>query len=129
MLKPLRGVVRTWSGEWRSPDDPLGAVEAVWEQAAGQDVAGNAQPARLLDGELLIVAASSAWSQQLALLAPQIVAALRERVPGGEGRSPSLPDRPRIQAHTLVGPAPRESGECARARTAPAAACASRACR
>jgi hypothetical protein len=81
MLKPLAGVVRTWSGEWRSPDDPLGAVEAVWEEVAGGDVALNAQPSRLRAGELLVVAASSAWSQQLALLAPQILAELGRRAP------------------------------------------------
>jgi hypothetical protein len=35
----------------------------------------------LRDGELSVVTASSAWSQQLGLLGPQIVAALAQRVP------------------------------------------------
>jgi hypothetical protein len=81
MLKPLKGIVRSWSGEFRTPSDPLIAIEGVWDDVAGPEIAPNAQPVRVRAGELLLVTVSSAWSQQLDILAPQILRALAERVP------------------------------------------------
>jgi len=81
MLRPLRLLMADWSAEGgqRSPaTGSLGDLEAVWPFVAGPDIAANARPARLRDGELLIVTSSSAWSQQLSALAATIVAGLRE---------------------------------------------------
>jgi hypothetical protein len=52
-----------------------------WEDVVGSEVARNSSPVRLVDGTLAISTRSSAWSHQLSLLAEQILAAVRERLP------------------------------------------------
>jgi predicted nucleic acid-binding Zn ribbon protein len=53
-----------------------------WATLVGDDVAAHCTPQTLTEGELLVVAESTAWATQLRLLAPQILAKLRASVGG-----------------------------------------------
>jgi predicted nucleic acid-binding Zn ribbon protein len=108
MLRPLKGMVRSWSGEFRAPSDPLIAIEGVWDEVAGPEIAPNAQPSRVRAGELLLVTVSSAWSQQLDILAPQILRALAARVPEAKV------ERLRFRTGRVVAPRPAPARPAAR---------------
>jgi hypothetical protein len=76
VLRSLRSVVSEWAPVQGRALDPLVSVHGAWEGIVGKDVAHNARPQQLLSGTLIVTTASSAWSQQLAFLEPQILAAL-----------------------------------------------------
>ena len=44
-----------------------------WEQIVGPEVAAHATPGELTDGELVVIADSTAWATQLRLLAATLV--------------------------------------------------------
>jgi predicted nucleic acid-binding Zn ribbon protein len=74
-----------------------GRVLGDWEQLVGPEIADHCRPASLTDGELVLVAESSAWATQLRLLTRTLQARLTAQV--GEGvvtavvvRGPSTPD-------------------------------------
>ena len=72
-------------------------VMADWEILVGAEVADHCRPASLLDGELVVVAESTAWATQLRLLAGPLVRKLCARVgPGVVAtvvvRGPAQPD-------------------------------------
>jgi hypothetical protein len=50
----------------------------AWERAVGTRIAARTRPARLERGVLHVVAASSAWAQELSLLGETIATRLRE---------------------------------------------------
>lgn len=54
-----------------------------WESLVGRDIAAHCQPVSLTDGDLKIVAESTAWATQLRLLAPRMLAKICEQVPPG----------------------------------------------
>jgi predicted nucleic acid-binding Zn ribbon protein len=54
-----------------------------WEQIVGADIASHAQPSSLRDGELVLVAESTAWATQLRLLAGRLQARLTAEVGSG----------------------------------------------
>jgi predicted nucleic acid-binding Zn ribbon protein len=58
-------------------------VLANWDQLVGAEVADHCRPASLQDGELVLVAESSAWATQLRLLDRTLRARLQERVGSG----------------------------------------------
>ena len=58
-------------------------VLANWEQLVGAEIADHCRPASLQDGELVLVAESSAWATQLRLLDRTLLARLAERVGSG----------------------------------------------
>jgi predicted nucleic acid-binding Zn ribbon protein len=60
-----------------------GSVFARWADIVGPDLAGHTAPESLRDGELTIVADSTAWATQLRLLAAQLVRRLNAEI--GEG--------------------------------------------
>jgi predicted nucleic acid-binding Zn ribbon protein len=60
----------------------VGAVFGRWSALVGEDIAAHCAPQTLTDGELLVVAESTAWATQLRLLAPSILARLRASVGG-----------------------------------------------
>jgi len=62
-------------------DVAIAAFAAAWEQAVGAGVARRSRPVRLRHGTLIVLTASSAWSDELTLHAPAIVASLRRAVP------------------------------------------------
>jgi predicted nucleic acid-binding Zn ribbon protein len=99
----VAGPRRTWSGARPGDDDPqplgrlvdllvaaqdwsertkVGSVFGRWEAMVGPDIAAHCAPQSLTEGELLVVAESTAWATQLRLLAPSILGRLRAQVGG-----------------------------------------------
>jgi Dna[CI] antecedent, DciA len=78
----LSDAIAGWSpGAGRTHEDPMLLLGAVWPELVGENVARNSHPQRLLDGTLLIVTRSSAWSQELSFLAERILSAAAARLP------------------------------------------------
>lgn len=72
-------------------------VLGEWEQLVGDAIADHCRPASLLDGELVLVAESSAWASQLRMMSRVLLARLAAQVGSGVVRSlvvrgPSQPD-------------------------------------
>ena len=99
----IAGPRRTWTGARPSDDDPqplgrlvdslvsaqdwsehtkVGTVFGRWSTLVGPDIAAHCEPQTLTEGELLVVAESTAWATQLRLLAPTILSKLRASVGG-----------------------------------------------
>jgi predicted nucleic acid-binding Zn ribbon protein len=99
----IAGPRRTWTGPRPGDDDPqplgrlvdslvtqqdwsartkVGSVFGRWSAIVGEDIAAHCRPETLTEGELLIVAESTAWATQLRLLAPTILGKLRGSVGG-----------------------------------------------
>jgi hypothetical protein len=55
-------------------------LAAVWADAVGAEVAGNARPVQLRDGRLVVTTSSSAWAQTLQLMSEMVIARLNERL-------------------------------------------------
>lgn len=55
-------------------------VLARWEQLVGPEIADHCRPVSLVDGELVLVAESSAWATQLRLLTRTLIARLTTQV-------------------------------------------------
>ncbi len=51
-----------------------------WDELVGPELADHCRPTSLVDGELVLVAESSAWATQVRLLVGQILKTLREQV-------------------------------------------------
>jgi predicted nucleic acid-binding Zn ribbon protein len=62
-------------------------VSACWDRLVGADVAAHCQPQRLVDGELTVVAESTAWATQLRMLSGTLVSRLAEQLGAGLVRS------------------------------------------
>ena len=60
----------------------VGAVFGRWYALVGPEIAAHCAPQTLTEGELLVVAESTAWATQLRLLAPSILGKLRAQVGG-----------------------------------------------
>src|SRR3954466_13227705 len=60
----------------------VGTVFGRWDSLVGPDIAAHCRPESLSEGELLVVAESTAWATQLRLLAPTILGKLRAGVGG-----------------------------------------------
>ena len=60
----------------------MGAVFGRWSALVGPEIAAHCAPQTLTEGELLVVAESTAWATQLRLLAPSILGKLRAQVGG-----------------------------------------------
>jgi predicted nucleic acid-binding Zn ribbon protein len=58
-------------------------VLSRWDQIVGADIADHAAPQSLRDGELVLVAESTAWATQLRLLLPTIQARIAAEVGAG----------------------------------------------
>ena len=99
----VAGPRRRWTGPGPGADDPqplgalvdalvtqqdwtaqtvVGAVFGRWDTLVGADIAAHCRPQSLTEGELLVVAESTAWATQLRLLAPSIQGKLRAGVGG-----------------------------------------------
>ena len=70
---------------------------ANWNQVVGPEIADHCQPVSLVEGELVLVAESTAWATQLRLLTRTLQARLREQVGPGVVQSivvrgPAQPD-------------------------------------
>lgn len=58
-------------------------LAAVWAEAVGAEVAGNARPVQLRNGRLVVSTSSSAWAQTLQLMSEMVRARLNERLDEG----------------------------------------------
>jgi predicted nucleic acid-binding Zn ribbon protein len=63
-----------------------GSVFGRWAQIVGPELADHTQPESLRDGELTVVADSTAWATQLRLLAAQLVHRLNAELGAGAVR-------------------------------------------
>ncbi len=84
--RSLKALIAGWTphGGKQSPataDDASAAFAAAWEQAVGLEIARRSRPTRFRNGVLTVLTASSAWSDELSLHAPRIMAALSRAFP------------------------------------------------
>jgi predicted nucleic acid-binding Zn ribbon protein len=63
-----------------------GSVFGRWTQIVGPDLAAHTTPEALADGELIVVADSTAWATQLRLLAAELVRRLNAELGDGSVR-------------------------------------------
>ena len=77
-------------------------VLANWDRLVGPEIADHCRPQSLTDGELVLVAESSAWATQLRLLTRTMTRRLSEQV--GEGVVTSVVVRGPAQADWRKGP-------------------------
>lgn len=73
------------------------AVLAGWDDLVGPEVASHCRPVSLIDGQLSLVAESTAWATQIRLLRRELLGSLATRVGAGvvqaiEVRGPVQPD-------------------------------------
>ncbi len=54
-----------------------------WATVVGEDIAARCHPVSLVEGDLKVVAESTAWATQLRLMAPQILAKITADLPRG----------------------------------------------
>jgi predicted nucleic acid-binding Zn ribbon protein len=66
-----------------APATPLARIQNVWTDAVGEYVAVHAEPLRERAGVLTVYCRESVWAQEVALMAPEYVAAIN-RVLGEE---------------------------------------------
>jgi predicted nucleic acid-binding Zn ribbon protein len=78
------------------------SVLANWDRLVGPEIAEHCRPASLQDGELVLVAESSAWATQLRLMTRTMTARLAERV--GPGVVTTIVVRGPAQADWRKGP-------------------------
>jgi len=77
----------------------VGSVFGRWPQIVGADLAAHTRPDRFTDGELLVIADSTAWATQVRLLAATLVRRLNTELGDGtvtrvKVRGPEQPRRP-----------------------------------
>ena len=86
---------------WEDTTTAAGVL-ANWDRLVGPEIADHCRPAGLVDGELVLVAESSAWATQLRLLTRTMTARLKEQV--GEGVVTSIVVRGPVQPDWRKGP-------------------------
>jgi predicted nucleic acid-binding Zn ribbon protein len=64
----------------------IGSVFGRWGEIVGADLAAHTRPDAFTDGELAVVADSTAWATQVRLLAPQLVRRLNAELGDGTVR-------------------------------------------
>lgn len=81
---------------WQDTTTAAGVL-ANWDRVVGPAIADHCRPVSLVDGELVLVAESTAWATQLRLLTKTLLSRVREHA--GEGvatkvvvRGPAQPD-------------------------------------
>jgi predicted nucleic acid-binding Zn ribbon protein len=100
--QPLGAAIRRLLAEqgWQQ-QAAIGAAFGRWEQIVGAELAAHARPDRLADGELVVLADSTAWATQLRLLAATLVRRLNAELGDGTVR--------RVRVRGPAGP-PRQPG-------------------
>jgi predicted nucleic acid-binding Zn ribbon protein len=67
---------------WRTAAK-VGSVFGRWDQIVGDSLAAHTRPDRFGDGELVVIADSTAWATQVRLLAANLVRRLNEELGNG----------------------------------------------
>ena len=132
--KPRSATEAKWSGAGPDPRDPMKlgiAVDALvrdrdwertltaagllprWAEIVGADIAEHCRPERLAEGELVLIAESTAWATQLRLLSRQLLGRIAAEVGPGvvtklKVRGPTAPDW-RHGPLRVVGRGPRDT--------------------
>jgi len=83
-LRPLRSALEAWRPQPAGGGDPLSLISAAWAGIVGARVAQDSAPLELSGDALIVATRSSAWSQQLQFLAPQILERIQELAVGRE---------------------------------------------
>jgi Dna[CI] antecedent, DciA len=104
-MRKLAAALAGWTPENR-PHDPLALLEAGWPEIVGAEVARNSHPSRIVEGTLLVITRSSAWSNQLSFLGDHVRRAVAARLPKAGvdrlrfrvGRVPELSGPPATRA-------------------------------
>lgn len=91
-----------------------GSVVGRWDALVGADLAAHCRPERFDDGELVLVAESTAWATQVRLLAPAVLARLATELGAGVVRSlrvhgPTAPDWQAGPRRVTGGRGPRDT--------------------
>jgi predicted nucleic acid-binding Zn ribbon protein len=63
-----------------APKTGLAAIQAIWDQAVGEDIAKVATPTSERSGTVTVECADAMWAQQLDLMQIQLLERLRERL-------------------------------------------------
>ena len=77
----------------------VGSAFGRWAEIVGPELAAHARPDGFTDGELVVIADSTAWATQLRLLAATLVRRLNAELGDGTVR--------RVKVRGPAGPAPR----------------------
>jgi predicted nucleic acid-binding Zn ribbon protein len=77
----------------------VGSVFGRWAEIVGADLAAHTKPDTFADGELAVIADSTAWATQVRLLAPQLVRRLAAELGDGTVRRVKVrgPEAPRMR--------------------------------
>ena len=96
---------------WRT-DVAVGSVFGRWDQIVGPEVAAHTRPGGFTDGELLVIADSTAWATQVRLLAATLVRRLNTELGHGTVRRVKVrgpvPPRPSGPWRVRDGRGPRD---------------------
>ena len=68
----------------------MGSVFGRWAEIVGQDLAAHTKPDTFADGELAVIADSTAWATQVRLLAPELIRRLNAELGDGTVRRVKL---------------------------------------
>lgn len=77
----------------------VGSAFGRWDQIVGAELAAHARPGELIDGELTVIADSTAWATQLRLLAATLVKRLNAELGDNTVR--------RVKVRGPAGPSPQ----------------------
>jgi len=97
--QPLTAAIHGLIGDqgWQTAA-AVGSVFGRWPQIVGADLAAHTRPDKFTDGELLVIADSTAWATQVRLLAATLVRRLNSELGDGtvtrvKVRGPEQPRR------------------------------------
>ena len=65
-----------------SPASRVASVQAVWNEVVGERISAVTEVIEEREGTVLIECKSSVWAQELELMAPRILARLKDRIDG-----------------------------------------------
>jgi predicted nucleic acid-binding Zn ribbon protein len=77
--RPIATAIRI-ARERAAPRTPLAAVQQVWPEVAGEQVAAVAEPLVERDGVVVVGCDGAVWAQELDLMQEDLLRALRERL-------------------------------------------------
>lgn len=112
--QPLQAAIDGLIGDqgWRMAA-AVGSVFGRWDQIVGADLAAHTRPDGLTEGELVVIADSTAWATQVRLLAGTLVRRLNSELGDGTVRRVKVrgPEQPRRAGEWRVrgGRGPRDT--------------------
>lgn len=77
--RPATDAIRV-ARERAAPRTPLAALQGVWTEAVGEQLAAVATPISERDGTVVVGCADSVWAQELDLMQAQVLERLRAQL-------------------------------------------------